>query len=422
MKMRVKLRQRLVPLLIVLLLGLQYNDPARAYTILLITLGGMFIISFVWARSVGTGMTFHRDVPFRWVQVGHHMEEHLVLINTSWFPAAYIEFIDHSTLPAYSASRVTSISANSSDEWSVPVFCTQRGAFQFGDAQIITSDPLGIFEVTLHAALQNPLLVLPQPAILAGLPVASAGVMGEGQPRRDASQQSMHVSTVREFAQGDSVRLIHWPTTARKNKTFVRLMENAPEGNWWIVLDLDQNYMRGSGWDSIEEQSVSLAASLADLGLRGRKPTGLVSNGQEFVWLPPEKGDAHQWKLLEALAVTKPGRLALAGLFEKISAPLGNHHSLLIITACTQTDWMKSLPSLMKRGVIPTVFLMDPCGFTGMEEGIESMEIAAATLAKQNIRHHIIPHGMIEPPQTELIPLESRGVPTSNPIAAVNHS
>jgi uncharacterized protein (DUF58 family) len=416
MKMRVKLRQPLVPLLIVILLGLQYNDPSRAYTILLITLGGMFIVSFVWARSVGRGLLFHRDIPFSWVQVGNHMEEHLVLINTSWFPAAYIEFIDRSTMPGHSANRVTSISAGAIDEWTVTVFCTQRGLFHFGDAQIITSDPLGIFEITMHAGLQNELLVLPQPSILPHLPVASSGMMGEGQPRREASQQSMHVSTVREFAEGDSVRLIHWPTTARKNKTFVRLMENAPEGNWWIVLDLDQNYMRGSGWDSIEEQSVALAASLADLGLRGRKSTGLVSNGREFAWLPPQKGDVHGWKILEALALAKPGWLPLDGLFDKISASLGNHHSLLIITACTQTDWMKSLPSLMKRGVIPTVFLMDTSEFTGTDKSTESIELAATALAKQNIRHHVIPHGLIEAPQREPIPLESWDVTSASHI------
>ncbi len=422
MKMRVKLRQPLVPLLIAILLGLQYNEPSRAYMIVLVTLGGMFIVSFVWARSVGQGMLFHRDTPLSWVQVGDHMEENLVLINTSWFPAAYVEFIDHSTLPEYSANRITSISAAAIDEWSVPVFCNQRGSFHFGDAQIITADPLGIFEVTMHAALQNPLLVLPQPSVLPALTVASAGVMGEGQPRRDASQQSMHVSTVREFAEGDSVRLIHWPTTARKNKTFVRLMENAPEGNWWIVLDLDQDHMLGSGWDSLEEQSVALAASLADLGLRSRKSTGLVSNGQEFGWLPPQKGDAHQWEILQMLALAKPSRLPLAGLFDKISASLGNHHSLLIVTACTQPDWIKSLPSLIKRGVIPTVFLMDTSSFAKTDDGAQSMELAAMSLAKQNIRHHIIPRGLIEPPQREPIPLGAWDAISARQTATVKNS
>lgn len=403
MKSSLRVQEPLLPTVTAILFGLNYQYPSRVYMMLLIVCGGMFLISYLWAWALSRKIQFNRQTPLSWVQVGEHIEEYLILSNRSFFPAPYIEFIDNSTLPGFNANRVTSIGARALDLWTVNAFCKQRGLFQLGDALIVTSDPLGIFEVIIHAAIQTPILVLPQPSILPELPVASSGLMGEGRPRREASQQTMHVSSVREFAEGDSMRQIHWPTTARKNKTFVRLMENAPEGNWWILLDLDQRFMFGDGWDSIEEQSVSLAASLADLGQRTRKSTGLVSNGQEFGWHPPQKGDAQQWELLQTLALAKPGALPLAGLLDKISTSLGNHHSLLIITACTQMDWIKSIPSLMKRGLIPTVFLMDPSGF----DGSDSMQLVAATLAKQGVRYHIIPRGLIEPPQMDPIPLDA---------------
>ncbi len=403
MKSRLKLRQPLIPVIVGLLLGLQIHDPSRAYTILLVTFSGISIMSYIWAWSLGKGIQLHRETRLSWVQVGNHLEEHLTLSNTSVFPAPYIELIDHSTLPDFNGSRVTSVNAEASDKWTATSFCKQRGLFQLGDAQIMTSDPLGMFEVTLHAALQTPILVLPQPSILPEFGIAPSGIVGDGQPRQNALHQSIHVSTVREFAEGDSMRQIHWPTTARKGRTFVRLMENAPEGKWWIVLDLDQDSMRGNGWDSIEEQSVSLAASLADLGLRGRKSTGLVSNGQDFRWLPPQGGDAQQWQILQTLALAKPGKRSLAGLFDKMFTALGNNHSLLIVTACTQVNWVKSLPSLAKRGLIPTVFLMDTSHF----DGTDSMQTVATTLAKHDIRYHMIPHGMIEPPRMEPIPFST---------------
>lgn len=420
MQLQLKLKQPLMILITGLLLGLQYNQPSRAYMILLIIFGGMFLMSYLWAWSLGMKIQFNRQTASNWVQVGDHIEEYLILSNRSFFPAPYIEFIDESTLPGFNASRITSISPRALDLWTVNAFCDQRGSFHLGDAYILTGDPLGIFEVILHASLQNPILVLPRPSILPELPIASSGMMGEGKPRRDASQQTMHVSSVREFAEGDSMRQIHWPTTARKNKTFVRLMENAPEGNWWIVLDLDQQYMLGTGWDSIEEQSVSLAASLADLGQRARKSTGLVSNGHAFGWHPPQKGDAGQWEILQTLALARPGNLSLAALLDKVSTSLGSHHSLLIITACTQTDWIKSLPSLAKRGLIPTVFLMDTSTF----DDAEGMEIASLTLEKQGVRHHHIPRGLIKPPQMEPIPLDPswdwNAVPAGSVVAGKN--
>jgi uncharacterized protein (DUF58 family) len=202
---------------------------------------------------------------------------------------------------------------------------------------------------------------------------------------------------VREYAQGDSYRLIHWPTTARMNKTFVRLMESAPEGNWWVIVDLDQDYMLGTDWDSVEEQSVALAASLADLGLRDRKSVGLISNGAELSWHGPQKGEAQHWTILETLALAKPGKLPLDALFDKMQPSLGKHHSVLIITASTKVAWIKSLPSLMKRGLIPTVLLMDPLPY----DGPESMDAVVSALARQRIRYHLIPRGLIEQPKME---------------------
>ncbi len=402
--MNLRIRQPFFALQIAFLLVLQLTDPSRVWTILLVTFGGIFIIAYLWSRSLGKEIQLHRETRLSWVKVGGYIEERLSLSNTSLFPAPNVEFIDRSTMPDFNASKVTSISAGAIDQWTVNAVCKQRGMFTLGDALIKTGDPFGIFEVTIPASEWTSILVLPQVTTLPELSIAPSGLLGEGQPRRNAPQQTMHASTVREFAEGDSTRLIHWPTTARMNKTFVRLMESAPEGHWWILLDLDQNNMLGTGWDSIEEQSVSLAASLANLGLRSRKSVGLIGNGKELAWLSPQKGEGQIWEILQTLAIAKPGRLSLAPLFEKMQSSLGKHHSLLIITASTQTDWIKSLPSLIKRGVVPTVLLMDSSSF----DRKSSTQGVASILAEQNIRYHIIPRGLIEPPTMEATSSDKR--------------
>jgi uncharacterized protein (DUF58 family) len=408
MKPRYKLRQPMVPTIILVLLGMQYWQSSRAYTILLYTFGGILIMSYIWSRALGRGIRFQRETHMSWAQVGRYLEEHLSVSNNSAFPAPHIELIDHSTLPGFDASRAVSVNAESVESWTVRAFCQQRGLFQLGDAQIITSDPLGIFDVTIDAPKRTPMLVLPRPSILPKFTIASSGIVGDGQPRRDSTQQSIHVSTVREFVQGDGMRHIHWPTTARKSKPFVRLMENAPEGKWWIVLDLDQAYMRGRGWDSIEEQSISLTASLSDLGMRSRKSTGLVCNAHEFGWLPPQKGDTQGWQILQTLALAKPGTLSLEALFDKTFSALGHDHSLLIVTACTDVGWIRFLPSLTKRGLFPTVFLMDTSSFDGQDMlKNAAMKNAIMTLAKQRVRHHIVPRGMIEPPRRTPMPSQA---------------
>lgn len=400
MKARVKLRQPFVLFLILLLTGLQITQPSRVHVILLVAFGGIFIVSWFWAHSLSRNLELKRETRLSWVQVGGFIEERLTISNTSYLPAPYVELVDRSTLPDFNASKITSISAGTIDQWIVRVFCKQRGLFYLGDADLLSADPFGIFEVMIRADLRASILVLPQPAVLPELAISSAGLIGEGEPRRNAPQQTIHASTVREYAQGDSFRLIHWPTTARMSKTFVRLMESAPEGNWWVILDLDQDYMLGSDWESVEEQSVALAASLTDLGLRARKSVGMISNGAELVLHAPQKGETQHWALLETLALAKPGQLSLDALFDKMQVSLGKHHSLLIITASTKVDWIKSMPTLMKRGLIPTVLLMDPLTF----DGTESMDAVVSALARQNIRYHLLPRGLIEQPKMESNP------------------
>jgi uncharacterized protein (DUF58 family) len=420
MKPGYKLRQPLVPIIILVLLGLQFWQSSRAYTILLYTFSGILIMSYIWSRALGHGIQFQRETRLGWVQVGKYLEENLSLSNTSVFPAPHIELIDHSTLPGFDASRTISVNAEAVESWTVKVFCQQRGLFQLGDAQILTSDPLGIFDVTIHAPMRTPMLVLPRPSILPKFAIASSGIVGDGQPRHDAPQQSIHVSTVREFVEGDSMKQIHWPTTARKNRPFVRLMENAPEGKWWIVLDLDKSYMRGRGWDSTEEQSISLAASLADHGIRSHKSTGLASNAHDFDLLPPQSTETQKWQILQTLALARPGALSLEGLFDKTFKVLGHDHSLLIVTACTHVDWMRFLPSFAKRGLFPTVFLMDTSSF----DGPAAMQRATVALARQRIRHHIVPRGMFEPPRMETMPAQrsSPGAMPSGRVLPVKNS
>ncbi len=399
---RLRLRKPIFPILIAFLIGLQLMDPSRAWTILLVGFAGIFVIAYLWARALGRDIQLRRETRLRWVQVGGQIEERVTLSNVFSFPAAWVEFIDQSTLPGFNASRSTSINAGYFDQWTLAATCKQRGLFYLGGAKILTGDPFGIFEATIHDSQRTSILVLPQVAVLPELQIAPSGSHGDGQPRRNASEKTIHAATVREYTHGDSMRMIHWPTTARANKLFVRLMESTPEGDWWILLDLDKQYMLGEGWDSIEEQSVTLAASLADRGLSLRKSVGLIGNGSELTWLIPKKGEGQRWEIMQALATAKPGELDLCTVLEHThSEPsLGRSHSLIIITASTKLDWLKTLLPVTKRNTrsVPTTMLLDLASY-----GEPPAENTAIALVERGLICHVIPRGMVELPNLDQV-------------------
>ncbi|CAG0964221.1 hypothetical protein ANAEL_00807 [Anaerolineales bacterium] len=397
----IRLRKPIFLILIAFLLGLQVMDPSEVWTILLVGFVGTLVTAYVWAQSLGRDIELRRETRLRWVQVGGQIEERITLSNGFSLPAAQVEFVDQSTLPGFDASRSTSINAGYFDQWTLSATCKQRGLFYLGGAEISTGDPFGIFEVNLRDFKRTSILVLPQIAALPELPIAPSGSHGDGQPRRNASEKTIHAATVREYVHGDSMRMIHWNTTARMNKLFVRLMESTPEGDWWILLDLDKQYMLGAGWDSVEEQCVTLAASLADRGLRLRKSVGLIGNSRELIWLTPQKGEGQRWEIMQSLATASPSDLDLGSVLERILPSLGRQHSLIIVTASTKLDWIKTLLPMTKRNIrsIPTVMLLDLAPY-----GETSAEQSAVFLEERGVICHVIPQGIMDLPKMETVP------------------
>ena len=100
MNSKLWLSTRLLPLLVIVLLIMQLIDPSRVWMVLLIGLGGLWLISFVWARSLAENLTIIREMRYGWVQVGDRLEEAFTLTNRSWLPVLWAEVVDHSDLPA----------------------------------------------------------------------------------------------------------------------------------------------------------------------------------------------------------------------------------------------------------------------------------------------------------------------------------
>ncbi len=362
-EVKLELKNRVLPALVILLAVLQLVDPYRGWVMLLVGLGGAWLIAYLWALSLAGGLRLKREQRSGWAKVGDQLVERFTLANDGWALAVWAEMVDHSTLPGYGASRVASLGSYRSIRWHSQAICALRGLFTLGPTGLRSGDPFGLYRVTVHYPASAPLLVLPPIVPLPAIEVAPGGRSGEGRPRADAPERTVSASSVREYTPGDSLRWVHWPTSARRGSLYVRLFDGTPAGDWWILLDLDRRVQVGAGMDSTEEHGVILAASLADRGLRSRRAVGLAIQGEELAWLPTRSGEAQRWKILRALAVASPGDRSLSDLLAHIGPSLGQHDSLVIITAAVSGDWIEPLMHLRRRGCIPTTLLLDPNSF-----------------------------------------------------------
>ncbi len=393
---RVKLEARFLPLPLLLLAMLQLILPYQGWVMLLVGLGGVWLLAFVWAHALARGLRVVREMRFGWAQVGDRLEERFTLINTSLVPALWVELLDHSTLPGYTASRVTGIEGQSENRWIVKGACTRRGVYALGPTTLRTGDPFGLYTVTLHRPAWTTMVVMPPIVPLPSIEVAPGGRAGEGRQRAPVFERTVSASSVREYRPGDALHSIHWRVSAHRDDWFVRRFDHMPSSDWWICLDLDRRVQAGEGENSTLEHGIILAASLADRGSRQGRAVGLVACGAEFVWLPPQSGEARRWEILRALALASPGASSLSELLARMQPAFYRRTSLVVITPAAQGDWIARLVPLRWRGVVPTVLLLDPLSFGDTRDA----QNALATLAALEIPRYLIPRQMLDRAET----------------------
>jgi uncharacterized protein (DUF58 family) len=317
------------------------------------------------------------------------------LTNGFMLPVTWITVKDHSTLPDHHASVATGVDGNSLSQWKILSQCTRRGVYTLGGTTLETGDPFGIYTLTLDDPTSSTLAIMPPVLALPQFQVASSGWAGNGKPTRRSLEETIDASHTREMVPNDPMRLIHWKSTARYNKFFVRQFEGTPAGDRWILLDLHKESQLGNGWSSTEEHGVILASSLAMQELNEEHPVGMMINGSEPSWIVPRRNEHQARTLLKALAVAAPSDLELKTFIERMGQTVGSHSSLLVITANTDPTWTESLLPLIQRGVMPTVFLFDTLSFGGTSD-IRSVEEVLQSLS---IPCHVIPRELLDKPQ-----------------------
>ncbi len=392
---RMKLNSVLPPLLSLTMLVMQILDPSKIWQALFVAFSGLWLAAWWWARSLKLNVRLTREVRFTWAQVGDALEERFTLTNHGHVPATWVEVVDHSTLPDYSAACAVGVDQASVNVWSTRAVCKRRGVYELGGTTLRCGDPFGIYSVEIFLPEKTTLVVMPPVIPLPTVEITPGGWMGDGRPRPNLVDQTVNAATVREFTQGENPKIIHWPTTARQRKFYARQLDGAPASDWWIALDADAGVQAGADWENTLELGIILAASLADRSLRARHSVGLLASGRQTTWLKPQSGERHRLEIFRALAMLEPGQLPLAQLLERANSSLGNRISLIVITPSIKTDWIPALTHLMWKGIHPTVLLMDPSSFGAPQKA----DALAGIFAQLGIPRFILNRSLLQQPE-----------------------
>jgi uncharacterized protein (DUF58 family) len=335
----------------------------------LVVLTSLLLIGWLWTRSLARQITASRTLRYTAVQVGDELEEAIEIVNRSMLPLIWAEVIDHSTAPGYALSGVYIVEGRAVKQWRVQTTCTQRGVFMLGPWELVTGDPFGLFRVRQAYTQNTEILVYPPLASLSPDLLPRQRQVGDLQRLNQAvSADTIEMATTRPYVSGDPLRRVHWRTTARHNKLFVKVFEPEASSTVWLAPDLNASVQRGEGADSSLEKMIVLTASLAAHLLSERLAVGLLIDVQSGASVPPQSGEAHLWSILRALAqaqaqIDRPFDQVLLEARSVVSL----RDSIVVVTPSLDAAWPQALHLLggNRFNFAPEAIVLDPASFGG---------------------------------------------------------
>ena len=325
-------------------------------------------------------------------QVGGYLEGRVYITNRTRLPKSWLEVVEYSDLPDFGTGRGLAMVKEQARTWRVETYLSRRGVYHTGQVEVISQDPFGLFRLKRRFLEPDTYMVLPATEPLPNLDPRLASLPSDSRTTKHWDQITTDVSSVREYAPGDSYRRIHWPYTARMNALMVKEFDIGISAEAWVLLDMDHTSHVGESPDNTEELAVTIAASVINRLVEKSLPVGLAANGDQDIILRPDSSPAHQGRLMEALAqVRAEGNTTLERFLYGLRPQLSRFNTLTIITASTRPDWVPALHSLRRQGVNLSVVLVDPEGF-GHFTGIQ---VPLQTCSSYDIPAYVVRRGQV---------------------------
>lgn len=369
-------------------------------------LTAVLALSYAWAWFSLRSLALRRITRTRRSQVGQYAEEQFEVASRSRLPKLWLEIKDESTLPWHDASRViTGLRRLNVQRWQARTLCTQRGRFRLGPLTLYSSDPLGVFPVQQKIDSTGYIVVYPMVVDLTSFEPSISDLSGGEARHRRTYQMTTNVAGVRDYAPGDSLNRIHWPSTARARRLMAKEFELDPTADIWLYLDLNAAAEAALSWMPLPpepglfglqatkrkriqselppittEYTVTITASLARYFIARNRAVGFSAHSLMREYIQADRGERQLNKIMETLAVVSAGgNVPFGQLIATDGVRLNRNDTLLAVSADPNPEWAIALQHIQRRGVNSIAVVVDGSTF-GRANGYHALlgELEAA--------------------------------------------
>ena len=178
-----------------------------------------------------------------------------------------------------------------------------RGRYSFEQSRAVIEDPFGLERVEQELSAPGALLVYPRLVDLDRLFSESGVRSHDGRRLLLQRPAGFDLHSVREHEQGESLRKVHWRSTAKRGQLMVKELEDSPRDEVAVVLDADPAAVVG---ESFDVQVRAAGSILLAHSRRGRRAVLVINSGRRELQRV-HSGEADWRQALDLLAAAEPG-------------------------------------------------------------------------------------------------------------------
>ena len=236
-----------------------------------------------------------------------------------------------------------------------------RGQFLSANAELEVREPLGLETRSHPLDVVVGVLVYPRLVELGSLWSDRGRRLDDGRRLLLRRTAGFDLHSVREYEQGESLRRVHWPSSAKRGRLMVKELEDAPRESVVVVLDCDPAGQAGEAPSSSFDAAVRAAGSIVRAHVaRGRRAV-LATTGADAAITPASSLEGDFQAMLATLAAANAdARHELARFLDRPPPTVTGAAELVVVTATLGPSAVRRLLGAAGRRRVSVVWVDAP--------------------------------------------------------------
>lgn len=253
--------------------------PYALFYVFFIALIASIIYSFVVYKGADVKVLSDVDK----CTVGDEVDFTIVAQNNSifpWFFTHIYNFFLNSELSKYEGNHVT-VPPVDNKRILKKIQLHKRGIYDVGESLITIIDVFKIISIEKKVSHEKMIKVYPRIYNLAR--VITEGAEDSEKMTRGIKGLDEKITTkdIRKYVRGDSLNRIHWKLSAKYEGLYVRNFESSSGKLATVVLDLNEDVIKKSNIENVEEDMIDFSVSLAKYLIDSKTKSKFIVNSEE---------------------------------------------------------------------------------------------------------------------------------------------